>query len=252
MGQIQITEEEFEEAAEKSGIEIEDGRIQLPTILETGILFEDWEDNELTSDRDKDVERESLEDLWEPSGFGNPLVRPEWYVPDGWTEPVVSDGELELGNDDDDFVALEIPDETFSEDDLLNETVTWEWFDIQETDDEDNTSFGLFSEQIDEVSNRGRFVHEGYHLAYRANGTGAGLNIVDSDGNNDRIIDLDDVGTGEHEIKITRSPEGEWELFADGVSQGTATDTQFTDPQYLHISSERTDVNAKCGSMRVY
>lgn len=49
------------------------------------------------------------------------------------------------------------------------------------------------------------------------------------------IISIGSVGTGYHTYRITRTSAGEWEVFLDGVSVGTATDTTYTSAGYFIV-----------------
>jgi len=126
----------------------------------------------------------------------------------------------------------------------LDETITWEWtHDISGTgtDGGDQNTVSLYAE--DETTrgsaSNGRPLASGYVVTMRGGGVFR-LAEVDSAGDTSTIV-TGDGANDEVEVKVTREPDGTWELFRDGESQGTGEDTAHTDPQVLGFGDSDSD-----------
>jgi len=64
------------------------------------------------------------------------------------------------------------------------------------------------------------------------------LERVDDAGDNTALITSDEkIGTEPMDIRVTRDGTGEFELFVNGDSEGTSTDTTHDDPQHVFIQN---------------
>jgi len=155
------------------------------------------------------------------------FYRPDWTIDSG--DPDAADDILNLTSGDRTFTPINLN---------FDETITWEWTDIDVTASGDSASdyFILqpFATQSQDTS-FGTF-HEGYSIELRSGGDGTSrLRVRDEDGTPTDLIEGDEFSTGD--VKITRSPDGEWEYFINGTSQGTETDTAFENAEITAIST---------------
>ena len=90
------------------------------------------------------------------------------------------------------------------------------------------------------------FAHSKYELCYY---DGSTLNSLIS-------VDTDTRDGNWHTIKVTRDSNGNFELFLDGVSQGTATDTSITTSEIIHVWEDfdtgYNNAEVDCDNLEVY
>lgn len=168
---------------------------------EAGIrLADDWEDNQLTSDRQS----------------ADPNFRPAWTVDSG--SPSATGGVLELSAGDSTAQTVSIPS-------LLVER---EWSITYKFDNSVTT--GSFVMEIIYGGDSDRLL-----FGQAQSGT---VRLAKDNGTfTDLITGSQTEDTNEHTIRATRSDDGEFELFYDGTSQGTATDTFLPSIDKLRILS---------------
>ena len=166
-------------------------------------LHDDWGDNKLQDREDSGTTTHNgVEGVY----------RPEWNVV----------GDAEANNEQ---LIITAEDEVETGISLnLDETITWELEDLSL--DGDRFFVPLFSETSQTSSNR---VENGY--SFRFIGDNSGIVKHDSDGTTDGIVTVD-LDAELDDAEITRQPNGEWELIIDGTSEGTATDTEYDNPQH--------------------
>ena len=185
-------------------------------------LHDDWGDNKL-QDRDDSgtTTHNGVEGVY----------RPEWGQVDGRDLPSVDDEKLVKQSEE----ALQT-DVNIN----LDETVTWEFNGVDLTDageDGDNSRVAywhLFSETLDLSADD---LKQSYLIRISGD-INVELEEVDSNGDTTAIITGKELDTEIYDLKVERSPSGEWEIFVDDESQGTATDTSHTDPQYVAITNQ--------------
>jgi len=152
------------------------------------------------------------------------VYRPEWTIENG--SPTVSNEELSIVGGDRIYTGVNID---------LSSVLT-----VEATVDASNTgslladqiNIGIFAEQVTDVS------FDQYHQAYYISILGQNtvqLRYRDASGANDSIIE-GSYADSDRAFSATRQPDGTFELFVEGVSQGTATDTQFENPQFAPIT----------------
>ena len=181
-------------------------------------LHDDWGDNQLTSDR---------EDSGEVTHNGvEGVYRPEWHV--RINEPDVNDETIVFH--DGDMVSTTINLN-------LEETIEWH-FDVEDYTGSNNTGDHIYitlfaeSEDVNSTGDEvfGATLEDGYFVYLSGNNDSIQLRETDDSGNSEELID----GSGNiedlDELAVTRTSDGEWELFENGDSQGTETDTTYTEP----------------------
>ena len=174
-------------------------------------LHDDWGDNKLQNrDGSGTTTYNGVEGVY----------RPEWVIIDN--EPTVENERVvvEVGGGIQTSINLN-----------LDETITWEWVDIDPSNSgssgSDWISTYCFSNNTIEVPE----TPESYYLRVRPDDAAEiQLREVDSGGSSTIIISGSGLDGPSHDITVTRSSDGEWELFIDGVSEGTATETSHTNP----------------------
>lgn len=170
-------------------------------------LYDDWDDNKL-SGRAKKLKMKNSKVVFAYK------FRPEWSVVSG--TPTVSNGRLYLDNDS----QLQIPSD-FA-------VGTWR-FKFEWTD----------SAAADTSQCRIKFMYVDADNAYYfqtdavLSSSHNGLKKIVGGSITDLI--MFGVDLGEHTIKITRDSSGNFEIFYDGASQGTTTDTDITSTNYFNI-----------------
>jgi len=155
------------------------------------------------------------------------VYRPEWTIDNG--APSVVDGELDYEQGDSAFAEINLN---------LNETITWELSNVEAITSLDQLAyFGLFYENnpVRSTSDIPPTLYPGYWISMRENGNIFRLGRVDSNGDRTTIIDTTS-GSTINTLTITRSPSGFWEVFENGTSIGTATDTTYTNAQYIDFA----------------
>lgn len=170
--------------------------------------YDDWYDNKLTK---RGHYRTPAGGMMGRTGFTPFLKRPEWTIE--YSDPAVSGGVLTLdgasGAATNDGVSTP---STFTEG-------TWEW-DAKAS----NTSGTRYL--------KNNFIYEdadnNLRVNFRPGGTpGNEVDLIKTDAGvaSTLITGSWTADTNWHTIKATRDTSGNFELFFDGVSQGTATDT---------------------------
>lgn len=182
-------------------------------------LHDDWGDNQLTGDR----EGSGTTTHNGVTGF----YRPGWIVDAG--SPDVSGEQLTITPNEQVRTEININ---------LDENLTASLeADVSDSggSGSDQPEWTLFAETSNWVAAGNRVLDDGYSVGVYA-GDSCRLAKYSGGGLDQTLIsgqELSDV----HTIEVTRTSSGTWELFVDGSSQGTATDTEFTNPQYTGFGS---------------
>ena len=189
----------------------------VPPIPDSDIyLQDDWGDNKLT---DRDDSRTTT------YNGETGVYRPEWTIRNN--EPTVSGSQLQMRGGDGIFTNINLN---------FDENIEWD-FDISSMPDKgggDLTTCALFAEQTDdavEANGDDWLLHSSYSVLLR--GASQGIDLERVDANGDRTVLISGEQGTDADVRVTRSASGEWELFIDGTSQGTATDTTFTSDEAL-------------------
>lgn len=172
----------------------------------TNYLEDDWDDNALSG---RSNSEKGIYYQYGDGGAGDLLkavYRPLWTVTGG--NPSVQSGSVVFGGTDAD--AIETPADM--------QTGEWEYdFTWTDNQDWDTFSFKIFQDG----SNHFRF-------ELKSDNADPDFKLVKIEsGSSSHIIDSsweDDQGI-QHTVRYTRDSYGEFELFYDGASQGTGTDT---------------------------
>jgi len=191
-------------------------------------FYDDWGDNCLTNRRYGGNATISISDtVYECKNF-----RPEWTTESG--SPSASGGVLVLTAGDATSQQISTPSD-FT-------TGTWE-ADFYYTDSPSTGNTSLFP-MVEDKQN------EDYQIAIRTDDYDLGKH---SGGSYTRVIDTStssSVGDW-HTCKATRDSDGNWELFHDGTSVGTATDTYLPSVKTLWHTNAH-DVEIHWDNLRVY
>ena len=186
-------------------------------------LQDDWGDNKL-QDRDDSgtTTHNGVEGVY----------RPEWTALNG-------DSNLSLASVSNETLTVQSDEGLFADINLnLDETITWEWSNVDPSAGDaggaDNNWLGLFADDLDAVD---AYVEGSYAIRVRNDEAAELIHISDKSSSDGwtTIVGGSESISGEVDITVTRDPDGSWQLFVDGSSQGTGTDTQSTDPSHLPI-----------------
>ena len=205
---------------------------EISAIPDLGLYLDDWEDDKL-SNRDLFSDTALSPAELEPtqSEFESP-IRPEWTVDVG--SPQATNTQLELDSDS----ALRAD---FTEN-ITQNSLTWE-FDWNHQDSNSRFIGQMFAE-TSSIHTNPRYYETGYFVQIDNQNNRYRL-TKDSSGSPSSIITDDGSHSDSGTCKVTRDENGNWELFKDGDSVGTATDTSHTNPEYVAFSTEDggTDVD---------
>jgi hypothetical protein len=182
-------------------------------------LFDDFADNGF-NDRAGSKTGQYPDPSLGPSKNYRGYVRPRWRSAGG--SPTVSNGELVLP-----------PGDTTTQiavaENIALETGTWE-FDFQFS-----TTPG-FSHQFEFIREDG----DNYYFIESQSGGGFELRKKEAGSFSTVIAGNWPVDSAAHTTKVTRDGSGNWELFFDGSSQGTTTDTFLPDGQRIRVTNQNT------------
>jgi len=195
-------------------------------------LHDDYNDNKLSS-------RDNSDTVTYKGVTG--VYRPEWTTFDSLNLPSVSGGAVNMTGGDGIVADINLN---------LNETITWRWeIDMTNNVGGSRTGLHLFTEQKS-VSASDHAVQEGYDVFVRDSGS-VGLERTESSGiSRSGLITKSGGLTSTHTIEVTRTSAGTFELFIDSVSEGTATDTTYTNPQFMPFKSI-SSANVKIDEVKV-
>ena len=185
-------------------------------------LQDDWGDNKLT-------DREGSGTTTHNDEEG--VYRPEWTLEIG--SPTAEDERLKLDRNQLLFTEINLN---------LDETVTWEFVGVHIPDEW--AGLGLFAEtnNVGDMSNfREHNLQSGYHLILNE-ASSESVRLLKMNGSATELIE-----SGSHSgivnIEVTRSPSGEWSLNVDGSNEGSTTDTDHDNPQYIGFSQRDDSVS---------
>lgn len=200
---------------------------ELPNYIE-----DDWGDNALSG---RSSASKGVYYNYHAGGTGDLLkgvYRPVWEVESG--SPVAENGILNLKNDSGATSTLAVPAALA----VGSWSFDWKLTNTSITDSVD-ASISLLSQNTQRKNNEYRLT------AYFADtGEDAHLQHWDSSGANTTLVTWSPArDTSWHTYRATRDSYSAWEAFADGTSQGTATDTSLTSGQYLLVVGHGGDVD---------
>ena len=183
-----------------------------------GYIGDDWSDNKITSRDNAATVATALSKIYQK-------FRPEWSIENIGTssDPYADSGQLVFLNDVDNTGQKGVYTS------LNTNTGTFKIKFKQATTTTDNS--GVCPIQI--CSSSWVSGGEGYDLMYRTDGSE--YTLWKGRHNTAIISSTWDGDTAWHEAKITRDSSGNFELFYDGVSKGTATDTDYTSFNTLEV-----------------
>jgi len=206
-----------------------DGTVLWSAIPDSDVyLNDDWDDNQLTSNR----EGSGTTTYNGVTGY----YRPDWNIRSGETQPSVSNGMVQIRGGDSIYHELNLD---------LGQEVTWETtVDIGITGTGSDVShLHLWTEQIADAGGTYSSINESYVVWVRQSVGGLNLRRVNSDGSDTTVVSDGTNVWGTTTVRVTRQPDGTWELFVDGNSKGTGVDTAFTNPQYFAIRGNNSVQN---------
>ena len=195
-------------------------------------LQDDWGDNKLTNRDDSGTTTyNGVEGVY----------RPEWTLEVG--TPTASNQKIRVDDGELAYAGINLN---------LDETVTWEWSGVESTSDSDTEwlGLGLFAETAipAELNFNTTGLEDGYHIACSSGGNFLRLYRLDG-GTATELAETDPGVTGwdNESVTATRSPSGEFEVFVNGTSEITATDTTFTAPENIAFATRDEDSAGEAG-----
>ena len=177
-------------------------------IPDSGVyLQDDWADGNLTSRADSNTRTQTIEGTEYET-----VYRPDWTTVSGSSTASDANGGYARTSADDEITA----DSVFWEDDLAFEAV----FRYESTD---GSSAGRRSEYQFAMDGSGN----GWTVYFNPDSSGATFNLQkrESDAVDSVISSSWDNDTNQHTVRVERTNGQDWELFLDGSSKGTATDS---------------------------
>lgn len=203
-------------------------------------LEDDFGDNALSGRTNADSGAFHYQEV--PNQPGDTLVgryRPEWTAENG--SPGADNGSL----------ALPAGDTTMQMVSLASTFVTGEWvFDqwFSTSPSTNATAWTLFSQS--KTISRNRLI-PGYFIAL-LNGSDFNFYKEDSSNTTTKLIDASRSSgeTTQATFRTTRDNNGNWEIFEDGTSNGTATDTTYTSGKWTAIGNN-SDAESRADNLQV-
>lgn len=225
-------------ASQGRGLGVSGRAITQSVIPDSGLYLDDWADNKLSS-RDSYETTLGDADTLEPdsSSFTNPS-RPEWSFAQG-SNATASSEQLTIsasGNDE----ILEATSE--------NGVEVWE---IDLTKPSSNDWFAIFWPVGSNLSN---FPNDdsGYRMVIDSSGGSLSFDRRDSGGTTSLISGSWDDDQQTHTYRLERDSSDQWELFYDGVSQGTATDSNYDGNNVALHNHNASGADMVCDNFRVF
>lgn len=197
--------------------------VQTVTVAQglTAYFEDDWGDSTLTGRTGTDTGAYN---------DANAVYRPEWTVETGLS---ASNQSLDIEAGD---------SAMYADIDLnLNDKVVWEWtgidLSVMDTNNGDEVGFGLFAEQTQNRTTSGwaNAYEESYFVFIRPEDIRFVIRKVDDTVS--EVLTTSANYTQNNTIRVERDSSGTWEVFFDGTSLGTYTDTTYTNPQATYFSS---------------
>ena len=193
-------------------------------------LQDDWGDNKLQDREDSGTTTHNgVEGIY----------RPEWRIESG--SPEAENERLEF--DTNEAIDTEINVN-------LDETITWEWSGIDFGTFESDVSIGVGFIVWAEDQN--------WHLDSSAPSPDDAYVVqIRHESDEVRLLSGDVLISHStrpaESISLKREPNGDWELFVDGSSVGTANDTTLSDPQYIGFGgTDRGDCETFVDEVKVF
>ena len=205
-------------------------------IPDSGVLLDDFSNgptvtSELITDR-KDFGELEYQEIRPESEFNEAPTRPEWNILRGNVD--VQDGKLQLkGSSERDTVTRELT----NQDRDLTFKFRPEWI---ETGDSAAQSFSILVQDLSDAADDGPGQMSDCYLLFYNDADGESIEFVRSEnGSRTTLISGTKANSNSGPETITVEKTGDtYELFnGDGVSQGTTTDTTFTDGEGVAISN---------------
>jgi len=200
-------------------------------------LDDDWGDNRLTDREDSGTT--TYNDV-------EGVYRPEWTnTITGFSNPTAADGKIICEDDEGVTTPINLN---------LDETIEWLFNDVDMseagTGGTDGFHVCLFAEQNSDTTNA--TLEQGYHVYFNRGTADVRLVYMDENGDRTDIIQSGQAFDDVQSWRVTRQPNGEWELFDNSDdSQGTETDTQSTNPQYAAVIGRDGVIQASMSEYKV-
>ena len=205
----------------------------VPAIPDSEVyLHDDWGDNRLTDREDSGTTTyNGVEGVY----------RPEWTIARG--DPQAVNEELDL--DGDDVVTTELSV-------ALSEGITVELSNFDGTGSRDGgtAQYGCsFISETNSIKASNRFELQ---RSYSIRDFGADNLALTRNDDSDRSV-LIDIGSysAPADITVTRTSNGEFEVFVDGVSQGTATDTTYSEISHCGFGARDDDIDFQVNEFKI-
>jgi len=194
-----------------------------------GIIGDDWEDNKLASRDNAATVATALGKIYQS-------FRPEWTVEAG---TVTAEG----GN-----MKLTTEDAKVS---CSSSVVTATFKSNQKSDNCGSSNMGILWDFICKDDSNEYTV---YFQFESAEGSDDDFQLRKTVGGSESVIinSLWTVDLNWHEIKVTRDTSGNFELFLDGVSKGTVTDTDVTTSSYIKYREWGTAITCYVNDLEVF
>lgn len=188
-------------------------------------IEDDWDDNALTerAGSEKDVYYN-----YGTGGAGDLLkgvYRPRWNTESG--SPTANDGEFELSPGNNTLQKAATP----------SNLTTGEWsYNVQYQGGtvSQRTSLTLFANSFTDAAHT---YQDSYSVVYDDT-DGVRLQVNDGGSITTLITYTTDANTNTRSVRVTRDSYGSWEMFVDGTSRGTATDTKITESKIMAIGND--------------
>ena len=188
-----------------------------PDPPDTNVYFhEDWGDSQLEN-------RGEWADFTHNGEDG--VYRPEWEVSES---PFAANDQVHL--DSGDRVSHEINLN-------MSETIVWEFTDVEEPDD---MMYLQLMAESDNPIGAGEPFDDGFALEIDDDSGAIGqvkLRLIENGEIDGQVLVGDDPSSFPCDVTVTRDSSGEWELFIDGVSEGTHTNSDHDNPEFTSLSA---------------
>ena len=196
-----------------------------------GFMGDDWDDNKLTSRDGAGTTATSLDKIFQH-------FRPEWTTVGG--TPTASAGKLKLDAAQEEVAAAS----TFA-------VGTWEWLVTKISGTGYNFMLGISQETTGITASL--ISSNCYNVRMVNSNTTFILSLGDGDSTSDIITSTWSNDTNPHTFKMTRDGGSNFEIFEDGVSKGTITNSTKTSFSYIMMAqSTNSDGDWDIDTMKVY
>lgn len=168
------------------------------------------------------------------------VYRPEWTIDDG--SPTAINQALQVVAGDGLYAGINLN---------FSETITWSWTDVDFNGSSEQT-LGLFGENAGiPISAFYNGVYPGYAAVLGSRDRIRLVRIDDNNNNGSVLTENTLSSTTGVNISVTRDSNGNWEVFENGSSLNTASDSTYTTANYISFSSRSSGGNGGSGDLTV-